>query len=711
MTVTADAADNVGGQPACSSRRRRRDRRRGHDRALRAAVGHAHRRRTAHTRSPLGPATPRATRTLSAPVTVNVANTELVPERDPGDRLQPADEHRVPARRAHARRGARRHDQGAAAALHAGRPDAVPAAHQRRLGRRAAGHLRHRARPELRDEPLLLRLLHARVRRTATGCRASRPTRPSPARSPAASSSSTRIPRTPTPSTTAAPSTSATTGRSTSRPASTSTPASPSSSTNPRGKIHRINPDGTVPTDNPFYDGAGPHWDSIWAYGLRNPYRAYYDAPDRAAVHRRRRRQRLLDRRRRRWTSAQAGANYGWPNCEGNCPAPVHEPDLLLPAQRPRRGHHRRLRLPRHAVPGVATRAATSSPTTRRTGSSRLTFDANGNVTGVFNFEPAGRLGRRPVRRHRLPHRGPRRRALLRRPRLLRHQRHLRRQQDPPHPLRRRSNQPPVAVAAGQPDVGTGPAHGELLERGLVGSRGPAADLLVDVRRRHDLDGGQPHPHLRAGRPVHGAADGLGRGQHHAVRARSRSRVGAKPTATILTPQDGIFFKAGDVISFSGDATDPEDGTLPASAFTWNIDFLHDGHVHPGIPADRREERHVHHPDHRARLQRQHPLPHHADRDRLERADGHEDRHGLADEGEPDLRHRADRPDALPRRHRQDDAVRLRHAGRLQPHHRGAQPERRLEQLHVRVLVRRRRAAAHDRRARRRADATRRPTT
>ena len=36
--------------------------------------------------------------------------------------------------------------------------------------------------------------------------------------------------------------------------------------------------DGTVPTDNPFYDGAGPHVDSIWAYGLRNPYRAYYDA-------------------------------------------------------------------------------------------------------------------------------------------------------------------------------------------------------------------------------------------------------------------------------------------------------------------------------------------------------------------------------------------------------------------------------------------------
>ena len=31
-------------------------------------------------------------------------------------------------------------------------------------------------------------------------------------------------------------------------------------------------------------------------------------------------------------------------------------------------------------------------------------------------------------------------------------------------------------------------------------------------------------------------------------------------------------------------ATDVEDGTLPASAYTWNIDFLHEGHVHPGTP-------------------------------------------------------------------------------------------------------------------------------
>ncbi len=231
------------------------------------------------------------------------------------------------------------------------RPDAVPAAHEHRLGRRAAGHLRHRARPGLHDEPLLLRLLHARHAEPRPPRPGSPPTPRSPGRSPAARSSSTRIRRTRTPSTTAARSTSATTASSTSRPASTSTPPNAQDLTNPRGKIHRINPDGTVPTDNPFYDGAGPNCDSIWASGLRNPFRAYYDAPTGRLF--------VGDVGGNDYSTADeevdlgaAGANYGWPNCEGTCAAPCTSPLYSYPAQRPRRRHHRRLRLPRHAVPG-----------------------------------------------------------------------------------------------------------------------------------------------------------------------------------------------------------------------------------------------------------------------------------------------------------------------------------------------------------------------
>ena len=46
--------------------------------------------------------------------------------------------------------------------------------------------------------------------------------------------------------------------------------------TDPRGKILRINKDGSIPKDNPFYGQPGVRWD-IYAYGLRNPYRFKVD--------------------------------------------------------------------------------------------------------------------------------------------------------------------------------------------------------------------------------------------------------------------------------------------------------------------------------------------------------------------------------------------------------------------------------------------------
>lgn len=46
--------------------------------------------------------------------------------------------------------------------------------------------------------------------------------------------------------------------------------------TNAHGKIHRINDDGTIPTDNPFVDSVGAVA-SIWSYGNRNPQGLYFD--------------------------------------------------------------------------------------------------------------------------------------------------------------------------------------------------------------------------------------------------------------------------------------------------------------------------------------------------------------------------------------------------------------------------------------------------
>src|SRR4029079_13585738 len=55
------------------------------------------------------------------------------------------------------------------------------------------------------------------------------------------------------------------------------------------------------------------------------------------------------------------------------------------------------------------------------------------------------------------------------------------------------------------------------------------------------------------------------------------------PTATITQPAAGTKYKAGDTINYAGTGSDPEDGTLTASAFTWQVDFHHGDHWHPGV--------------------------------------------------------------------------------------------------------------------------------
>ena len=55
------------------------------------------------------------------------------------------------------------------------------------------------------------------------------------------------------------------------------------------------------------------------------------------------------------------------------------------------------------------------------------------------------------------------------------------------------------------------------------------------------------------------------------------------PVATITQPAAGSLYSGGQTINFAGSATDAENGTLPASAFTWEVVFHHDTHIHPFI--------------------------------------------------------------------------------------------------------------------------------
>jgi hypothetical protein len=59
---------------------------------------------------------------------------------------------------------------------------------------------------------------------------------------------------------------------------------------------------------------------------------------------------------------------------------------------------------------------------------------------------------------------------------------------------------------------------------------------------------------------------------------------GDGPVVSILAPATSKLYKAGQVIKFKGAATDPQDGKLPAGAFSWRVDFHHEDHLHPFMP-------------------------------------------------------------------------------------------------------------------------------
>jgi glucose/arabinose dehydrogenase len=87
------------------------------------------------------------------------------------------------------------------------------------------------------------------------------------------------------------------------------------------GKIHRIHRDGSFPLDNlGMQDGSGGNIDSVWAFGLRNPFRAAWDIKSNLFL--------FGDvgsnTGEDAWEEINqglAGKNYGWPKCEGKCGA------------------------------------------------------------------------------------------------------------------------------------------------------------------------------------------------------------------------------------------------------------------------------------------------------------------------------------------------------------------------------------------------------
>jgi len=247
------------------------------------------------------------------------------------------------------------------------------------------------------------------------------------------------------------------------------------------GKILRLDKDGSIPTDNPFFGSASGQNRAIWSYGLRNPFTfSFQPGTGRMFIN---------DVGQDTWEEIDdgvAGSNYGWPVTEG----PTTDPRFRAPLF----WYH-------HGNGG-----------------------ANGcAITGGAFYNPAS----------------------------------------PQFPA---------------DSIGTyffaDYCNGWI--RRFDPATGAVVDFASGIASPIDLtvtDDGSLW-YLARGEGAAGAV--------FQVRATTSNSA---PAAAILTPADHTLYSAGDTITYSGTGSDPQDGNLPPSAFTWQVDFHHDNHTHPFVPA------------------------------------------------------------------------------------------------------------------------------
>ena len=89
------------------------------------------------------------------------------------------------------------------------------------------------------------------------------------------------------------------------------------------GKVLRINADGTIPSDNPFFNTATGQNRAIWALGLRNPFTfAVQPGTGRIFIND------VGETTFEEINDGRPGANYGWPDTEGPTTDPRFVPGI-----------------------------------------------------------------------------------------------------------------------------------------------------------------------------------------------------------------------------------------------------------------------------------------------------------------------------------------------------------------------------------------------
>lgn len=343
------------------------------------------------------------------------------------------------------------------------------------------------------------------------------------------------------------------------------------------GKILRINPNGSIPTDNPFYNLLSDNNRAIWAYGFRNPFTTAMQ-PGTGRLFANDVGNALFEE----VNDILPGRNYGWNTIEG-----------YLGGQTPPADYQDPLHSYSHSVGCAVTGAAFYNPAALQFPPQYIGKYFFGDYCGGFIkvldpdsgdiLETFATGIQRPVN-------------ILTAP------------DGSLYYLERRG------LGGGSQTDNTSTSNGVLWRIFFTGSGAPfissnPSSVLVPVGEQVTFEvsaSGAPtlaYQWQRDGIDIPGAdmtsytftadlpddgaafrcqvsnAEGTITSQPAILSVTANTR----PEPVILMPAEGLTYRAGDTLFFSGSANDAEDGLLGASQLTWRIDFHHNDHSHPAL--------------------------------------------------------------------------------------------------------------------------------
>lgn len=345
-----------------------------------------------------------------------------------------------------------------------------------------------------------------------------------------------------------------------------------------KGKVLRINTDGSIPTDNPFYNTATGKNRAIWALGFRNPFRLSVQSTTGKIF--------VNDVGAGTWEEINevfAGKNYGWPGIEGvrtNQTAPANYQDPLYAYDHsngcsitagqfynPTTANFPTAYIGKYFFGDYCNGwIKTIDPVTKAVANFATGIDRPLDVAvsndGTFYFIARG------------------------------------------------------GISGGSDDANTSSSNGVVWKVNYTGNGIPVVAVNPVSKT---VSAGEPVTFIinASGNPAptyqwqrNGVNIAGANAVSYTINNTALSDNGAKfrvivsnsagsatsteatltvlnnalPVATITSPSSTLKYSGGDVINFSGTGTDSEDGTLPDNAFTWKIDLYHydnPAHTHP----------------------------------------------------------------------------------------------------------------------------------